>query len=82
MWFSIDMLEGGDGTRFYSPMLGTGIAAAITGVVLLGVGGLMGAEWEHREIDISAAEGTNQAASSRAEIGPAQPGEAAVTRSR
>ena len=51
MWFAIDMLERGDGTWFYWPMLGTGIAVAITGVVLLGVGGLMGVEWERREID-------------------------------
>jgi len=33
------------------PMLGTGIAVAITGIVLLGIGGLLGAEWERREID-------------------------------
>ena len=32
-------------------MLGTGIAVAITGVVLLGVGGLFGADWEQREVD-------------------------------
>ena len=51
MWFAIDMLEGGEGTWFYWPMLGTGIAVAITGVVLLGLGGLMGVEWERREID-------------------------------
>ena len=35
MWFAIDMLEGGEGTWFW-PMLGTGTAVAITGVVLLG----------------------------------------------
>ena len=52
MWFTIDMLD--DGTEslwFYWPMLGTGIAVAITGLVLLGIGGLFGAEWERREID-------------------------------
>jgi hypothetical protein len=52
MWFTIDMLD--DGTEslwFYWPMLGTGIAVAITGVVLLGIGGLFGADWERREID-------------------------------
>jgi hypothetical protein len=32
-------------------MFGTGIAVAITGIVLLGVGGLFGAAWEQREID-------------------------------
>ena len=51
MWFAIDMLEGGSRTWFYWPMLGTGTAVAITGVVLLGIGGLMGVEWERREID-------------------------------
>jgi hypothetical protein len=52
MWFAIDMFD--DGTEslwFYWPMLGTGIAVAITGIVLLGVGGLFGADWERREID-------------------------------
>jgi hypothetical protein len=32
-------------------MLGTGIAVAITGIVLLRIDGLFGAEWERREID-------------------------------
>ncbi len=51
MWFAIDMLEGGEGIWFYWPMLGTGIAVAITGIVLLGVGGLFGRDWERRQID-------------------------------
>ena len=51
MWFAIDMLEGGSGTWFYWPMLGTGIAVAITGIVLLGIGGPLGVEWERREVD-------------------------------
>jgi 2TM domain len=51
MWFLIDLTEGGEGWWFYWPMLGSGIAVLITGVVLLGVGGLFGAEWEQREID-------------------------------
>jgi hypothetical protein len=51
MWFAIDMLEGGEGTWFYWPMLGTGIAVAITGIVLVGVGGLFDANWERRQID-------------------------------
>ena len=51
MWFAIDMLEGGDGTWFYWPMLGTGIGVAITGIVLLGIGGLFGTDWERREMD-------------------------------
>ena len=52
MWFTIDMLD--DGTEslwFYWPMLGTGIGVAITGLVLLGIGGLFGADWEQRQID-------------------------------
>jgi hypothetical protein len=51
MWFAIDMSDGPDSLWFYWPMLGTGIAVAITGFVLLGIGGLFGAEWERRQID-------------------------------
>jgi hypothetical protein len=51
MWFAIDMREGGEGTWFYWPMLGTGIGVAITGIVLLGIGGLFGTDWERREMD-------------------------------
>jgi len=36
---------------FAWPMGGTGIAVAITGIALLGIGGLLGADWEQREID-------------------------------
>jgi hypothetical protein len=32
-------------------LLGTGIAVAITGIVLLGIGGVLGADWERREIE-------------------------------
>jgi hypothetical protein len=32
-------------------MLGSGIAVAITGIVLVGIGGLFGAEWERREVE-------------------------------
>jgi hypothetical protein len=51
MWFTIDMLDGGDSLWFYWPMFGTGIAVAITGVAFLGLGGLLGPEWEQREMD-------------------------------
>jgi hypothetical protein len=51
MWFAIDMLDGSDSLWFYWPMLGTGIGVAITGIVLLGMGGLFGADWERREIE-------------------------------
>jgi hypothetical protein len=51
MWFVIDMTDDSSSLWFYWPMLGTGIAVAITGIVLLGIGGLFGANWERREID-------------------------------
>ena len=51
MWFLIDLSDDSSSYWFYWPMLGTGIAVAITGAVLLGVGGLFGADWEQREID-------------------------------
>lgn len=60
MWFAIDMLEGGEGTWFYWPMLGTGIAVAIAGIVLVGVGGIFGPEWERREIDRYLRRGGNE----------------------
>jgi hypothetical protein len=51
MWFLIDMRDDSSSLWFYWPMLGTGVAVAITGIVLLGVGGLFGADWERREVD-------------------------------
>jgi 2TM domain-containing protein len=51
MWFVIDILDDRELDWFWWPMMGTGIAVAITGIVLLGVGGLFGPEWERREID-------------------------------
>jgi 2TM domain len=51
MWFAIDMLDDSSSIWFYWPMLGTGIGVAITGIVLLGIGGQFGADWERREID-------------------------------
>ena len=51
MWFFIDLADDSSSYWFYWPMLGTGIAVAITGIVLLGVGGLFGADWEQREVD-------------------------------
>ena len=51
MWFLIDLLDDSSSWWFYWPMLGTGIGVAITGIVLLGLGGLFGADWERREID-------------------------------
>ena len=51
MWFAIDMADGTESLWFYWPMFGSGIAVAITGIVLLGIGGLFGADWERRQID-------------------------------
>ncbi len=51
MWFAIDMLDDSSSIWFYWPMLGTGIGVAITGIVLLGIGGLFGADWERRQIE-------------------------------
>lgn len=51
MWFVIDMRDDSSSTWFYWPMLGTGTVVAITGIVLLGIGGLFGVDWERREID-------------------------------
>ena len=51
MWFVIDLLDDSSSWWFYWPMLGTGIGVAITAIVLLGIGGLMGADWERREMD-------------------------------
>jgi 4-hydroxybenzoate polyprenyltransferase len=51
MWFSIDMLDDSSSTWFYWPMLGTGLGVAVTGFVLLGIGGVFGIDWEQREID-------------------------------
>jgi hypothetical protein len=51
MWLFIDLRDDSSSWWFYWPMLGTGTAVAIAGVVLLGVGGLFGADWERREID-------------------------------
>jgi 2TM domain len=51
MWLAIDLADDSTGWWFYWPMLGTGLAVVITGVGLLGLGGLFGADWERRQID-------------------------------
>ena len=51
MWFTIDLLDDSSSLWFYWPMLGTGIGVAITAIVLLGIGGLFGLDWERREMD-------------------------------
>ena len=51
MWFVIDMLDDSTGLWFYWPMLGTGLAVAVTGIGMFGLAGLFGADWERRQID-------------------------------
>jgi hypothetical protein len=51
MWFTIDILTGSEDWWFYWPMLGVGIGVVVTGLIMFGVGGLFGAEWERREVD-------------------------------
>ena len=51
LWFAIDMADGTEDIWFYWPMLGTGIGVAITAIVLLGVGGVFGLDWERRQVD-------------------------------
>ena len=51
MWFAIDMADGTESIWFFWPMLGTGIAVAIASIVLLGVGGPFGSDWERRQVD-------------------------------
>ena len=51
MWFAIDPLDDSSGYWFYWPMLGTGLGVVVTGVVLGGIGGLFGADWERRQVE-------------------------------
>jgi 2TM domain len=51
MWLAIDLLDDSSSFWFYWPMLGTGIGVAITAIVLLGMGGLFGIDWERREME-------------------------------
>jgi hypothetical protein len=51
MWFAIDLLDDSSGYWFYWPMLGTGLGVVVTGVVLGGVGGVFGADWERRQVE-------------------------------
>jgi hypothetical protein len=51
MWLTIDLLDDSSSFWFYWPMLGTGIGVGITAIVLLGIGGVFGVDWERREVD-------------------------------
>jgi hypothetical protein len=50
MWFAIDMADGTESLWFYWPMLGVGSGVAVAAVVMFGIGGLFGADWEKREV--------------------------------
>ncbi len=51
MWFAIDLLDDSSGFWFYWPMLGTGLGVLVTGIVLGGLGGLFGTDWERRQVE-------------------------------
>jgi two-component system, LytTR family, sensor kinase len=51
MWLAIDIADGTENLWFYWPMLGTGLAVAIAASILVGVGGLFGADWENRRVE-------------------------------
>lgn len=51
MWFAIDMADGTEDIWFYWPMLGTGVGVAVAAISLLGVGGVLGTDWEKRQIN-------------------------------
>jgi hypothetical protein len=51
MWFAIDLLDDSSGFWFYWPMLGTGAGVLVSGIVLGGIGGLFGKDWEQREVE-------------------------------
>ena len=51
MWFAIDLLDDSSGYWFYWPMLGTGLGVLVTGVVLGGIGGVFGTDWERRQME-------------------------------
>jgi hypothetical protein len=50
MWFLIDMADGTENLWFYWPMLGSGAAVAVAAIIMFGVGGLFGVDWERRQV--------------------------------
>src|SRR4029450_2423419 len=78
MGFTIDMADGTESLWFYWPMVGTGIAVAITAVVLLGIGGVFGADWERRQVDQYLEQhrdpGANSGHTERVDAGPVRSG--------
>jgi hypothetical protein len=51
LWFTIDMLTGTDDLWFHWPMLGAGLIVAVIGTAMFGIGGLLGSDWERRQVD-------------------------------
>jgi hypothetical protein len=51
LWFLIDVLAGSNDWWFYWPMLGVGIGVLFIGLIMFGIGGLFGPEWESREVE-------------------------------
>ena len=51
LWFIIDMLTGTDDLWFYWPVLGAGLIVAVIGIAMFGIGGLLGGDWERRQVD-------------------------------
>jgi uncharacterized membrane protein YccC len=50
MWFLIDMADGTENLWFYWPMFGTGAAVAVVAIAMFGIGGLLGSDWERRQV--------------------------------
>jgi len=51
LWFAIDMLTGTDDLWFYWPVLGAGLIVAVIGIAMFGIDGLLGSDWERRQVD-------------------------------
>jgi len=51
MWFLIDLADGSESWWFHWPMLGVGGGLAVAAACLLGVGSVLGPDWERRQQD-------------------------------
>jgi putative flippase GtrA len=50
LWLLIDVLTGTDDWWFHWPTLGAGVIVAIIGISMFGVAGLLGEDWERRQM--------------------------------